>query len=135
MATEAEIAAQLQKNIPAPEPQSPTEPTEPQTPREPDETGFVSDMGENINMYRLYDYFHVEPAFRHGDTEQKIAEIYRWAAMKAQSTDYLQVANVLTAYSQGMGAGSLDSNNLNRIYEWIQLDKQINRLKQEQAIL
>lgn len=131
MDTETQIAQKLQANIPKPTPQ----PSAPITPDDGEDRGFVDDIGDNTNIYRLYDYFGVDTAFRGGDAEQKLQVIYRWAADKAQSTDYLAVANVLTRYSQGMGVGSMEQNNLNRMYQFIQLDRQINQLQQEQGLL
>ena len=130
MDAEQVIAQKLQENIPKPQPTNVPEPGV-----EQGERGFVDDIGDNTNMYRLYDYFNIEPVFRNGDSEEKIQAIYRWAADKAQSTDYLAVANVLTKYSQGMGAGNMDQNNLQRMYQFVQLDRQISRLSKEQELL
>lgn len=126
---EAEVAQKLQANIPK------TEIPKPVVEDESEDRGFIDDMGDNINLYKLYDYFNVEPGYRNGENEQKLQVIYRWAADKAQSIDYLAVVTVLTRYSQGMGVGSMDMNNLNRMYQYIQLDSQIEGLQQEQGML
>lgn len=131
MDTETQIAAKLQANIPKPEPsQAQAIPVV-----ETGDRGFVDDLGDSTNLYKLYDYFNVEPQFRNGSAEQKLQIIYRWAADKVQSTDYLAVAGVLTSYGQGMGSGQLGQSSLDSMYQFIQLDRQIGQLKQEQERL
>lgn len=134
MDTEAQIAENLKKNIPVPAPE-PNSVTEPVQPERPDDTGFVNDMGETTDMYRLYDYFGVDQAYRDQNSEYKIQEIYRWASNMAQSSDYVEVVNVITSYMSGMGIGAVGQSQLARMYEFVRLDKQINNLKQQQGIL
>lgn len=130
---EEQIANRLKQNIPTTD-----ELVEKQAPpktQEPQETGFVNDLGDTIDMYKLYDYFRVQPQYRGGDAEQKIQTIYRWAAGIAQSTDYLAVANVISAYMSGQGAGQIGMSDLDRTYQYVKLQKQIDHLKQEQGLL
>lgn len=133
MDSELEIQNRLKQNIPRDSDELVK--AETHLNNEPQNTGFVSDMGDTIDMYKLYDYFVVPPQYRHGDAEQKIQAIYRWAANIAQSTDYLSVANVISAHMDGQGAGQIGVSDLDRTYQYVQLQKQIDHLKREQGLL
>lgn len=126
---EQAIAERLKQNIPKPEPDSTTPRVDDANPKD---RGYTADVGDVPEMYKMYDFFGVETNYRTSENERKIAEVFRWAADKAQSTDYLEVAKVITQYEQSMG-GSTIGSRLERMYRYIKLDAQINRLKAEQA--
>jgi len=128
---ETQIAEKLKQNIPGPEPQVATY----STPEEPNDTGFVNDMGDNTDMYKLYDFFNVENNYRTGENEQKLQTIYRWAANLAQSSDYLAVANVISSHLQGIGAIGLGVTNLQKMYHYVKIEQQVQSLKQEQGLI
>lgn len=125
---ETEIAERLKQNIPKPEPDSTTPRVDDANPN----PGYTADIGDVPEMYKMYDFFGVETNYRTSENERKISEVFRWAADKAQSTDYLEVAKVITQYEQTMG-GSTIGSRLERMHRYIKLDAQISRLKQEQA--
>ena len=131
---ESQIAERLKQNIP----QASGEPTSgdpaPNEPTQPRETGYVSDIGDATDMYKLYDYFHVENAFRGPDAEQKIQTIYRWASQQVQSTEYLAVAKVLAKLEQGMSGGFDEASRLDKVYGVVKIQLQMDKLRQEKEL-
>lgn len=130
MMDEVAIADRLKQNISSPQ----TNTVMAQTDDSPRDQGYTADLGDALDIYKMYDFFGVETNFRDTENERKLQTVYRWAADKAQSTDYLAVAKVVMEYEQSMGNTSLGSR-LERMHRYIKLDDQINRLKEEQGWL
>lgn len=132
MSSEQEIAERLKQNLPKPEPDSTTDRVDDANPVS--DQGYVADIGDSLDMYKLYDFFEIQTQYRTSDNEKKLQEVYRWAANQVQSTDYLAVAKVLMALEQGM-AGTMLGSRLERAYQYIKLQQQIDRLKEQQGWL
>lgn len=128
---EQQIADQLKQNIPKTKPDSTSDRIDDAN---PGEKGYTGDLGDSMEIYKMYDFFDVQPQFRSGENEQKIQFVYRWAAQKTQSTDYLRVAKLIMDLEQNMG-GSTFGSRLDRIYHYIKLDNQIAHLREEQEIV
>jgi len=124
---ETQISDSLKLNIP-----STTHTMAADDPLEPVNAGYVTDLGEGMGLYKLYDYFGVDINFRDSASEDQIQLVYRWAASIAKSTDHMRVMGVLIDYENMMGGTVTRANRLQRMHDYVKLDQQINRLKQEQ---
>jgi hypothetical protein len=131
MNDEAEVAERLKQNIPKPDANGTSDRVDDAN-RPPEDTGYTSDLGDVPDIYKLYDFFGVESNYRNTDNERKLQEVYRWAADRVESTDYLQVAKAIMDSEQSMG-GSTIGSRLDRMYQYVKLDQQIKRLKAEQS--
>lgn len=127
--TEKEIAEQLKQNIPQPQVTA-AAPTD----TNPSDTGYAGDLGDALDIYKMYDFFGLETQFRTPDNERKLQEVYRWSAQVIESTDYLEIIKLIMNIEQGMG-GSMVGSRLERFHRWVKLEDQMNRLRHEQAII
>jgi len=134
MESESEIAKRLEKNIqtdiPAPNDEPSPLPTAP-----PPDKGFTDDMGDSLDLYRLYDYFEVDTSYRNRQNEDRLQTIWRWAADKLQTTDYLRIVDYLGHIDLPNGSEQFTTNRLERMYRYVQLDKQMDVIRKEQAML
>lgn len=131
MESEAQIAERLKQNLPKAQPDTTTDRYDDANPAD---QGYDGDLGDAMDMYKMYDFFDVQPQFRSGENEQKIQLIYRWAAQQVQSTDYLRVAKLILDIEQGMGASTI-GNRMERMYQYIKMENQMGRLREEQSLL
>jgi hypothetical protein len=129
---EQTIAQRLQQTLHAPD-DSVAAPPATDEPSEYDDS--AGDYGEALGMYKLYDLFEIDPRERSADTEAKLRSIWQWASNISGQKDYLSVATVIRQYEQALGAGSVTHSRLDRLHQYIKLDGQIARLKQEQELL
>lgn len=128
---EQQIADKLKQNLPKTQPDSTTDRVDDAN---PGDQGYDGDLGDAMDMYKMYDFFDVPPQFRGAENEQKIQFIYRWAAGQTQSTEYLRVAKFILDIEQSMGPSNIGSR-MERIYQYIKMEDQMGRLREEQSML
>jgi hypothetical protein len=129
---EAQIQAQLAKNIPVDEPT--VAPVQDDTPKE---SAFDSSVELNVanEGMEFFDYFAVNRIDRWSDESQRqVREVYRWAAQKAQSNELPEVFNQLRLLETELGI-IYKPNRLQRLARWIELEKQTEAFRAQQEMI
>ena len=131
---EAQIQAQVAKNIPQEPKQAPQEPPTDDTPQE---SAFDSNVELNIAQegMQLFDYFGVSRIDRYSEESQRqLREVYRWAGEKAKSNALPDVFNTLRYLENELGIMQ-KPNRLQRLAKWIELEKQAQAFRAQQEMI
>lgn len=134
MDTEAQIVADLAAALPKPDiPESSWDGVKP-TP--PDEE-FIDKITpeSNLEKIKLFDYFELSSMDRRSpEAEKYIGAIMDWARDEAGSSDYTDILRVINDQERVMG-GLLKAQRLSKLYRFVTVRQQRNRLIQEERAL
>lgn len=134
MDREAQIAAQVAKNIPNSGPEKPPAIVQDAL-KSPSETLVKpTDYDNDVAALRLLDVFEV-PMDQRRDREllDKLNYIYAWAAEKNKSDDSVDVMTYLRDLEGRLGT-SLRGDRIDSLYRWIKLDNERRRIEKEQTL-
>lgn len=131
---EAEIAAQVAKNIPQDE--STPEPR-PARPAEPQESAFKShvDLTNPDTGLRLADFMGVgRTALYSEETQRDMKDLYHWASEYAKTNDIGQVLDVIAGLEAELGV-SWEKGRLQKLAHWVRLHNQAESLRKQMDYL
>lgn len=124
---ENEIQEQLKKNIPKEEPDTTTRVVdegskELHTPN--------VDLGDDMLVYKLYDFFRVDPADRSDPVlANQVSTIYRWADERAGG-DYIKLMEEISWLKGRLGLWHKE-DALGEMYRFVRLDRQRKEIETE----
>lgn len=134
MDKEAQITAELQKNIPNSGPETPVAIKEEPKQVSSEVLSKPSDYQNDLAAFRLMDYFEVPMSERKDrGTLDKLNYIYEWASEMNKSDDSVDVMTYIRDLENRLGI-SLKENKMNSIYQWIKLDKERRRIEKEMSL-